>query len=104
MQSTGSTLNRMSVRVGRRGLLPRRVILLLPEWRQQIAPMTSVIGRESNATLIKPDSTVIHSSQKVVGPVRIEHDAGFCLPAEPAVLVDANITFILTIPAAQRAR
>ena len=68
-----------------------RVIYLLPERRQQVSPVHSVVEGPGNAALVKAHSTIILARNQVVRVGRVVNNFLFSLTAIGAVLVDAHI-------------
>src|SRR6266404_280687 len=90
VESAGVALDRVAVRIAPCRRLHLRVVDLLTEWRQQIAPALAVVGGEGDAALVEAEAAVVLASDEVLGIGGIENDLLLSLAAERAVLVNAD--------------
>src|SRR5207245_350609 len=95
--------DRVSIRIAGRRFLSRRVVQLLPEGRQQIAPMIPVVHRPVDPALVEPDPAVVLAGQQVVGIERVEGDGLLRLTAEGAILVHPRVAIAVAARTAEGA-
>src|SRR5918912_3184585 len=75
---------------------PRGIVHLLTERWEQVAPVVPIVGRPSNAALVKADAAIVLARKEVVPVGRVEGDPLLGLAAERAVLVHAHAALVLT--------
>src|SRR6185436_4835572 len=101
MKRAGIALDRVVVRVGRARPVELWRVFVLPERRQHVAPVVTVVGREVDSALVVAHPAVVLPTDQVRRIGRVVGDVLLGLAAERAILVHPLVTVALALRTAK---